>query len=533
MPFAMSCNQCGASIPLVEDQVGMIINCPSCGQVIFVQAPSEPAGGLAAAPPSEPAIPLASAPEPAIPDFFQSPQPPSQPSAAPAQAFDFNFAEPVSASADEIDIFGTPRGESTPIAPAEGTPELLFAPLGDDSIQEPPVASSLSAPASPPSADSAESSSGFPWEAAPPLAPADATPTAASDAASGPVGPDFLWTSATSGAPAAIQTNQLPTASPTSPPASAFVAPVAAPSTPASVPPPSAPQQFFTPPVAPPAEAPAPPVALPSAPALVVSAVPEFFLSSAPAAGTESFTARSTSSASPKPAKGGSRIAIGIGAYISGVLMGLIVGKVISAGGSPASSGPTGLEMICDDGQHKHKWPSPKSAVPSSQIKRIGETMKFGALEVTAKAIERSKVIKVHAGTKNKEPSDADCLVLRLSIRNTSKDREFAPLDPVFVRPLGKNDHPGYSFIEVKDGEPIQMFELSIFSEFDLEGQPFDEIKPGEEIEAIVAAADGSADEARGKMLWRVRLRAGEYKGRSYSTVVGFEFSADQIQAKG
>jgi hypothetical protein len=100
----------------------------------------------------------------------------------------------------------------------------------------------------------------------------------------------------------------------------------------------------------------------------------------------------------------------------------------------------------------------------------------------------------------------------------------------MFVRPHIQRERPTYSFIEVAGGDPIEMFDLHKFSEFDLEGQPFVAIKPGEEIEANIAAAEDSPAKATGDMLWRVQVRAGVAEKKAYTTVVGFEFTPDQIR---
>jgi hypothetical protein len=227
-----------------------------------------------------------------------------------------------------------------------------------------------------------------------------------------------------------------------------------------------------------------------------------------------------------------SRFGVLAAVYFSGVILGLILGKFMFGRAAATSAGPTGLEVIRDDGvlKDKTKWVDPKASLPSSQLKRLGETVQIAGLSITARSVERAKVTKVHSFSGSRETTPDECLVLHLLLKNTSSNVEFAPLDPMFVRPHNKQERPNYSYIEVPGNDPIEMFGLHKFSEFDLEGQPFDAIKPGEEIEAIVAAAEDSPALAKGTMRWRVQLRAGVADKKAYTTVVGFEFTPEQIR---
>lgn len=219
-----------------------------------------------------------------------------------------------------------------------------------------------------------------------------------------------------------------------------------------------------------------------------------------------------------------------VAVYVSGMIFGLILGKFIFG-----KAAPSGLELIRDDGANKHKteWIIPTAPVPNAQRKRIGETINLGHLAVTALGVERTKISLERldpSGEKEIMTSPEECLVLRIRLKNTSTDVEFAPLDETFLRTHDPNRRPTYSFIELADGKQIKMYELLHFSEWNIAGQSFETIEPGEEMEAIIAAASGSPASAKGKMLWRIHLRAGGPNDNDYSTVVGFEFTADQIR---
>jgi hypothetical protein len=547
MPFEFACNQCGTTLRVGESQIGSILNCPACGQVIFVQSPA-----------AESAAPIGVArPDAAAPSPADAAAPNDAAAAAEAQSIPLAAESP----SDVGDFLKSLAGSVPPeLETREGPTELMAAdnrgsPFHDLFAGEPQAMGTIALPESPefllsPGADDT-------IQQEPPAAPfpfAELTGESAEPESASPDAPN-----AEPDSPRADDTLDLPWLAPATPFAESPVA------TQASIQPPvpaaTNPLDFLSADnlnamgiaVAPEGDssglvnsAPVVPVASVPVPAPVAVAaneptsaeLPDFLAASAPPAPGPAVTSHdlsnSTTTAVRRPAaKSGSRFGVAIFAYVSGVLMGLILGKVLF-GRSQAASAPTGLEMIRDDGAQKGKtkWPNPKSEVPRGQISRIGETVEVGALAVTAKAVERSKVTKVHSFSQTKEQSRDKCLVLRLVLKNISKDIQFAPLDPIFLRPHDPRNRPNYSYIQLKDANPIPMFELDKFSEFDLDGQPFDALEPGEEIEAIVAAAEGSPAQAKGNMLWRVQVRAGVREGHSYSTVVGFEFAANEIAAE-
>jgi hypothetical protein len=222
--------------------------------------------------------------------------------------------------------------------------------------------------------------------------------------------------------------------------------------------------------------------------------------------------------------------------YICGMIVGYLLARFTGVSG-PAR---TGLERIPDDygiqkGGRAWKGPAANSPVPPKQKAALGESLRVGNLEVTAMGVERRKVNKLRldlvSGQRQKMPSEGECLVLRVRFKNVSSDIAFSPLDALFVR--RSQDYPTYTFLEVGDGHTIDMFDLAPFSEFDIEGQPFDETVPGQELEAVIAAEEGSPARAKGTMLWRLQVRTGGSVAgvaRTFSTVVGFTFTADQIR---
>jgi DNA-directed RNA polymerase subunit RPC12/RpoP len=539
MPAEMKCNMCGVTLRVQADQVGSIINCPSCGQVIFVQLPSEPRAASDTAPESQETLAVHSGPpESEVPDFLKSAETPA-PAAAPAELAPQSLAETDTVSS-LAEMFGGEEPGSA--APARDSLAPHVVPQPDPGIDlsflTPKLDTPISLDSAPPAPTVPASPAGtgaMPWESPTPAAtPEPSSPSifeaAEKTAAIGTspavtIPPDrlgaaeFPWLPGGASEPAEVTS---PAPSPFD-----FTAPVAPSQQPATSAASPAPPISFVPPVTP---------SLPPG-------QPEFFL---PGTSDEPVTpaataisgaaARFTGSAAAAPAKPQSRLGILVATYVSGVIFGLIIGKFVFGKPAAAASGSSGLEAVRDDGMYKDKtkWVDPKASVPSSQLKRMGETVQIAGLSITARSVQRAKVTKVHSFGGSKETSAGECLVLHLLLKNTSKDVEFAPLDPMFVRPHNPRERPTYTYIEVRDGEPIGMFDLHKFSEFDLEGQPFDAIRPGEELEAIIAAAEDSPSKAKGKMCWRVQVRAGvpdqKPEKNAYTTVVGFEFTPEQIR---
>jgi hypothetical protein len=196
--------------------------------------------------------------------------------------------------------------------------------------------------------------------------------------------------------------------------------------------------------------------------------------------------------------------------------------------------------------------------LPAQQRLTLGQTGRFGALEVTPLAVERRRVRVVVRGWAKPEPCRNDSLVLRLKLRNVSADQTFAPLDNCFDRAwrLGQGEMP-LTQLEAAGRHfcgPARWYPLGNKSNNKpewLEGRaPSDpmDLAPGAPLESYVCT-DGNDEEAvrvlfgegpgppaapcPGPFLWRVRLRRGliewDGKERSATTVIGVEFTRSDI----
>ena len=117
--------------------------------------------------------------------------------------------------------------------------------------------------------------------------------------------------------------------------------------------------------------------------------------------------------------------------------------------------------------------------------------------------------------------------MLRLKLRNISKDHEFAPLERRFVREQGTAFDR--SMIAISPGEGLNLFPLAVESEWSIEGQSFATLKPGETMETVIASETIVADRLTDEMTWRVRVRIGSYR----TDVLGVRFSRIDVQEAG
>jgi hypothetical protein len=157
---------------------------------------------------------------------------------------------------------------------------------------------------------------------------------------------------------------------------------------------------------------------------------------------------------------------------------------------------------------------SRKVGLPEPVVARhkvaLKKPLQVGSLEITPLEVRREKVALQRtnlSGKVDRRDGGKNALVLRLKLRNTSKDTVFAPMDQAYLREQEKELVD--SFLETGTGERIYPFPLAVESEWSIVGQDFGELRPGESrVVTIVSAPDAPGDEA-GPFTWRVRLRTG------------------------
>lgn len=151
---------------------------------------------------------------------------------------------------------------------------------------------------------------------------------------------------------------------------------------------------------------------------------------------------------------------------------------------------------------------TPPAPLATDKITSFGKPLRLGGLEVTADAITSGPVeLRRTISPEEDRDGGVNALKLHLRLRNLSKDSVFAPLDEAFVRE--REPATFDSFIERGDGQQIDMYPLSVFSEWGIVGQKFKELKPGATLRTQVVSAADALERKTTRMTWRVRVRTG------------------------
>jgi hypothetical protein len=202
-------------------------------------------------------------------------------------------------------------------------------------------------------------------------------------------------------------------------------------------------------------------------------------------------------------------------------------GRSFRSAGSPSTnSSPADVEAV-----PKAISSGPSGALPplpAENLAVLGQTIQIGELEVTPLAIELRSVVLVRSIDRNNlRREKAASLILRLKLKNVSKDHEFAPLERRFLREQGTAFDR--STIATSPREELNLFPLAVESEWSIKGQQFTTLKPGETMETVIASEPGIADRLTDEMTWRARVRIGTYR----RDVLGVRFSKIDVREAG
>lgn len=168
---------------------------------------------------------------------------------------------------------------------------------------------------------------------------------------------------------------------------------------------------------------------------------------------------------------------------------------------------------------------TPPAPLSPDKITSLGKPLRLGGLEVTADAITTGPVeLRRTISPEEDRDGGVNALKLHVRLRNISKDSVFAPLDEAFVRE--REPATFDSFIERDDGQQIDMYPLSVFSEWGIVGQKFKELKPGAILRTQVVSATDALERKSTRMTWRVRVRTGIDQTDEF----GINFTASDIK---
>jgi len=201
------------------------------------------------------------------------------------------------------------------------------------------------------------------------------------------------------------------------------------------------------------------------------------------------------------------------------------------------------------DGKIAYRLVPEEAELPAGNILRLGQTARYGNVEVTPLKVTRGPLEFVHyKDAKRTLPSSAPVLKLWLKFSNVSKDQAFAPIDKkLMYTQLPDRKNPGSlrsnNFLcrveeKTRTGERVLVYPLSITSEFDVKGQQLEvdlaprEIQPGEEMTTFIPSDSENLSQLEGDLVWRVHIRKGHNpkSGRGVTTIVEVMFSSDDVQ---
>lgn len=151
----------------------------------------------------------------------------------------------------------------------------------------------------------------------------------------------------------------------------------------------------------------------------------------------------------------------------------------------------------------------------------LGETQRFGNVEITPLKVTREPIRFQHFQTKrtNILPPTAPVLKLWLQVKNVSDNEVFPPFDKEMVnfRRPDKDDlyriRANNWICKASDlstlDHRVLMYDHPPMSEFDIAGMVFPQLKPGESVETFLPSQEEDLDRLQGDLVWRFQMRKG------------------------
>lgn len=170
---------------------------------------------------------------------------------------------------------------------------------------------------------------------------------------------------------------------------------------------------------------------------------------------------------------------------------------------------------------------SPSEPIPEDRLLPIGESLRIDALEIVPLKVSIGPVklrrTRVDGRTEWQD-GGSGAFRLHLRLKNASDDVIFAPLDESFVRDPDRQLPE--TFIEGESGARVYGYRLPVSSEWEIDGQVFTDLRPGEVVETVVLSDSESIDLLEGPLTWRLRLRTAP----ETTAVVGVSFDRSEVE---
>ncbi|WP_169972761.1 hypothetical protein [Tautonia rosea] len=169
----------------------------------------------------------------------------------------------------------------------------------------------------------------------------------------------------------------------------------------------------------------------------------------------------------------------------------------------------------------------PPEPIAEDRIVSLGERVRVDNLDILPLRVSVGPVelkrTRVDGRTERRD-GGSGAFRLYLRLRNTSDNVIFAPLDEAFVREPDRRLPE--TFIQDASGTRTYAYRLPVSSEWEIAGQTFHALRPGEEIETLVLSDTESGNQLDGPLIWRLRLRTAP----ETTTVVGVTFDESDIE---
>jgi len=186
----------------------------------------------------------------------------------------------------------------------------------------------------------------------------------------------------------------------------------------------------------------------------------------------------------------------------------------------------------------------PDQPLPASHVLRLGQTARYGSLEITPLRVSRGPLEFRYfdpQAPESRAPS-SEVLQLHLRLRNASADQRFVPLDRslVFTRePDRKNPHliKANNFVceagqLASPARHVFVYDLPPDTNWIIDGQNLDhELGPGESIDAFIPTTEEGLEELTGDLAWRVHFRKGynPQSLRGVTSLIEVRFHSSEI----
>lgn len=197
------------------------------------------------------------------------------------------------------------------------------------------------------------------------------------------------------------------------------------------------------------------------------------------------------------------------------------------------------LPDIAPIGEEEFRYiPETANVAPGHRLK-LGDAVRFGHIRVEPVRVTMGTASLTHySGSSPVAPPEAGEQVLKLWLKltNESSDQKIRPFDRrlVYDRRMSDNfDLLSDQFVVPADklgaADPnVPMYDLSPVGEWDLEGQAFPQLKPGESVTTFLAAGPDELEQLTGQSVWRILMRKGfnNRSGNGVLTLIEVEFDA-------